>query len=231
MIEAYSMATPNGHKVHIMLEECGLPYRAHNIDIGEGDQFKPEFLAISPNNKIPAIVDPDGPDGQPISLFESGAILVYLASKVNRFLGTTDLEKFTVLQWLMFQMGGLGPLLGQNHHFRIYAPEKIDYAIARYTNEAKRLYGVIDHQLKDNLYIAGKAYSIADIAVFPWTRNWKNQGIDINEYPHFKRWFEMIGDRPAVKRGVEVLTALRKPLHDDKAREQLFGSTQYQKRK
>ena len=168
MIEAYSMATPNGHKVHIMLEECGLHYRAHNVDIGQGDQFKSEFLAISPNNKIPAIVDPDGPDGQPISLFESGAILVYLASKVNRFLGKTDREKFTVLQWLMFQMGGLGPMLGQAHHFRIYAPEQIEYAVTRYTNEAKRLYGVMDRQLAKNRFIAGDDYTIADIAIWPW---------------------------------------------------------------
>jgi len=150
MIDLYSMATPNGHKVHIMLEECDLPYRVHNIDIGEGDQFKPEFLAISPNNKIPAIVDSNGPDGKPMSLFESGAILVYLASKVDKFLGHTDREKFTVLQWLMFQMGGLGPMLGQAHHFRIYAPEKIDYAYNRYTNEAKRLYGVMDKQLANH---------------------------------------------------------------------------------
>jgi GST-like protein len=157
--------------------------------------------------------------------------LIYLAAKTGKFLPQTVRGKYEVLQWLMFQMGGVGPLLGQNHHFRIYAPEKIDYAINRYTNEARRLYGVIDHQLKDNPYIAGKSYSIADIAIFPWTRNWKNQGIDINEFPNFKRWFEMIAERPAVKRGVEVLTALRKPLHDDKAREQLFGSSQYQKRK
>ena len=161
MIDVYSMATPNGHKVHIMLEECGLPYRAHNIDIGEGDQFKPDFLAISPNNKIPAIVDPDGPDGKPFSVFESGAILIYLASKVDKFLGKTDTEKFTVLQWLMFQMGGLGPMLGQAHHFRIYAPEKIDYAVNRYTNEAKRLYGVMDRQLANHAYIAGEGVVVA----------------------------------------------------------------------
>lgn len=230
MIEAYSMATPNGHKVHIMLEECGLPYRAHNIDIGQGDQFTPEFLAISPNNKIPAIVDPNGPDGQPISLFESGAILIYLASKVNRFLGTTDREKFTVLQWLMFQMGGLGPMLGQAHHFRIYAPEHIDYAVSRYTNEAKRLYGVMDRQLEKHRFIAGDEYTIADIACFPWTRSWKNQGIDWADYPHAKRWHDEIAERPAVQRGVEVLTHLRKPLVDDKARKMLFGDSQYQKR-
>ena len=168
MIDLYSMATPNGHKVHIMLEECGLPYRVHHIDIGKGDQFTPEFLAISPNNKIPAIVDPNGPDGKPLSLFESGAILVYLASKVDRFLGHSTREKYTVLQWLMFQMGGLGPMLGQAHHFRIYAPEKIDYAVNRYTNEAKRLYGVLDKQLSQHAYLAGDHYSIADIACFPW---------------------------------------------------------------
>ena len=230
MIDLYSMATPNGHKVHIMLEECGLPYRVHNIDIGEGDQFKPEFLAISPNNKIPAIVDSNGPDGKPMSLFESGAILVYLASKVDKFLGHTDREKFTVLQWLMFQMGGLGPMLGQAHHFRIYAPEKIDYAYNRYTNEAKRLYGVMDKQLANHPYLAGDEYTIADIASFPWTRSWKNQGIDWADYPHTKRWHDAISERPAVQRGVEVLTALRKPLVDDKAKELLFGATQYERR-
>ncbi len=230
MIDVYSMATPNGHKVHIMLEECGIPYRAHNVDIGEGDQFKPEFLAISPNNKIPAIVDPDGPDGQPISLFESGAILVYLASKANRFLGTTDREKFTVLQWLMFQMGGLGPMLGQAHHFRIYAPEKSEYAVNRYTNEAKRLYGVMDRQLAKHRFIAGDTYTIADIACFPWTRSWQNQGIDWADFPHAKRWHDEIAARPAVQRGVQVLAHLRKPLVDDKAKAFLFGTPQYEKR-
>jgi len=230
MIDVYSMATPNGHKVHIMLEECGLPYRAHNIDIGKGDQFTPEFLAISPNNKIPAIVDPDGPEGQPISMFESGAILVYLASKVNKFLGKTDREKFTVLQWLMFQMGGLGPMLGQAHHFRIYAPEQIEYAVNRYTNEAKRLYGVMDKQLSKHRYIAGDEYTIADIACFPWTRSWKNQGIDWEDFPNAKRWHDEIAARPAVQRGVQVLADLRKPLLDEKSKEMLFGAVQYQKR-
>lgn len=230
MIDLYSMATPNGHKVHIMLEECGLPYRVHHVDIGQGDQFKPEFLAISPNNKIPAILDSNGPDGKPMSLFESGAILVYLASKVDKFLGHTDREKFTVLQWLMFQMGGLGPMLGQAHHFRIYAPEKIDYAYNRYTNEAKRLYSVMDTQLATHAYLAGDEYTIADIACYPWTRSWKNQGIDWADYPNVKRWFDVISERPAVQRGVEVLTALRKPLVDEKAKESLFGSTQYERR-
>jgi GST-like protein len=230
MIDVYSAATPNGHKVHIMLEECGLPYRIHHINIGTGDQFKPEFLSISPNNKIPAIVDAEGPDGEPMSLFESGAILIYLASKVNRFLGDTDRERFTTLQWLMFQMGGVGPMLGQAHHFRIYAPEKIEYAINRYTNEAKRLYRVIDTQLAKHAYLAGDRYTIADIATFPWLRSWKNQGIEWDDFPHAKRWFDEIAARPAVKRGVEVLADLRKPLTDDKAREALFGATQYAKR-
>jgi GST-like protein len=229
MIDVYSTATPNGHKVHIMLEETGLPYRVHHIDIGAGDQFKPDFLAISPNNKIPAIVDADGPDGKPISLFESGAILVYLASKTGKFLGTTDREKFTTLQWLMFQMGGVGPMLGQAHHFRIYAPEKIDYAINRYTNEANRLYGVIDKRLSESAYLAGNEYTIADIATFPWLRSWQNQGIDWANFPHAKRWFDEIAERPAVKRGVEVLANLRKPLTDEKAMEMLFGATQYTK--
>jgi GST-like protein len=227
MIDVYSAATPNGHKVHIMLEECGLPYRVHHVDIGAGAQFKPDFLAISPNNKIPAIVDAEGPDGKPMSLFESGAILVYLASKVGKFLGQTDREKFTTLQWVMFQMGGVGPMLGQTHHFRVYAPEKIEYAINRYTNETKRLYGVIDAQLSKTSYLAGDEYSIADIATFPWLRSWKNQGIDWADFPHAKRWFDEIAERPAVKRGVEILANLRKPLTDDKAKEILFGTTQY----
>ncbi len=230
MIDVYSWATPNGHKVHIMLEECGLPYRVHPINIGAGDQFRPEFLKISPNNKIPAIVDDKGPDGQPISLFESGAILLYLAAKTGKFLPRTDRQKFEVLQWLMFQMGGVGPMLGQTHHFRIYAPEKIEYAVNRYTNETKRLYGVMDKQLATHRYIAGDAYTIADIAIFPWLRSWQNQGIDWADYPHLKKWFDEISVRPAVMRGVQVLADLRKPLVDDKAREMMFGATQYQKR-
>ena len=230
MIDVYSTATPNGHKVHVMLEECGLPYRVHHIDIGAGDQFKPSFLAISPNNKIPAIVDADGPDGKPISLFESGAILLYLASKTGRFLGESDREKFSTLQWLMFQKGGVGPMLGQAHHFRIYAPEKIEYAVNRYTNEAKRLYGVMDRRLGESAYLAGDEYTIADIATFPWTRSFKNQGVELAEFPHVQRWFDEISARPAVQRGVEVLANLRKPLTDDKARDTLFGAGQYAKR-
>ena len=230
MIEVYSWATPNGHKVHIMLEECGLPYRAIPVNIGAGDQFEPDFLAISPNNKLPAFIDPDGPDGQPISMFESGAILLYLASKTGRFLPADVRGKFQALEWLMFQMGSIGPMLGQTHHFRIYAPEKIGYAIERYTNEARRLYGVMDRRLAKTRYIAGPEYSIADIAIFPWLRSWKNQGIDWNEFPHLKGWFDEIAARPAVQRGVEVLASLRKPLAGDKEREVLFGAMQYQRR-
>jgi GSH-dependent disulfide-bond oxidoreductase len=230
MIEVYSWATPNGHKVHVMLEECGLSYRTIAVDIGAGDQFKADFLAISPNNKIPAIVDPDGPGGKPISLFESGAILLYLASKTGRFLPTDLRARWEVMQWLMFQMGGVGPMLGQAHHFRLYAPEKIPYAIDRYTNEAKRLYGVLNKRLAKSKYVAGAEYSIADIAIFPWLRSWKNQGINWDDFPHLRGWFDEVAARPAVMRGVEVLAAQRKPLVDDKAREALFGQTQYKKR-
>ena len=230
MIEVYSWPTPNGHKVHVMLEECALPYKAIAVDIGKGDQFRSDFLAISPNNKVPALVDPDGPDGQPISLFESGAILLYLAGKTGRFMPESVRGKYEVLQWLMFQMGGVGPMLGQAHHFRIYAPEKLPYAVDRYTNEARRLYGVMNKRLAKSKYLGGPQYSIADIAVFPWLRSWKNQGIDWDDYPHLKGWFDEIAGRPAVKRGVEVLAGLRKPLTDDKAREVLFGSEQYKAR-
>ena len=234
MIDVYSWPTPNGHKVHIMLEECGQrlgrDWQVHPINIGAGDQFQPDFLKISPNNKIPAIVDPHGPDGKPISLFESGAILLYLASKFGKLLPKTDRQKYEVLQWLMFQMGGVGPMLGQTHHFRMYAPEKIEYAVNRYTNEAKRLYGVMDKRLATSPYLGGRSYSIADIAVFPWLRSWQNQGIDWADYPHLKAWFDKIAERPAVQRAVQVLADARKPLTDDKSRQVLFGSTQYEKR-
>ena len=230
MIDVYSWATPNGHKVHVMLEECGLPYAVHAVDIGKGDQFKPDFLAISPNNKIPAIVDSDGPEGKPISLFESGAILVYLAAKTGKFMPASVTAKYEVLQWLMFQMGGLGPMLGQTHHFRLYAPEKIAYAINRYTNESKRLYGVMDRQLGQTRFLAGDEYTIADIAAWPWTRSHANQDIDLADYPNVKRWFDTIAARAAVQRGIQVLAKERKPLMDDKARETLFGATQYTKR-
>ena len=230
MIEVYSWPTPNGHKVHIMLEECGLPYRVIPVDIGSGAQFDPGFLSISPNNKIPAIVDPQGPEGESISMFESGAILLYLAGKTGKLLPPDVHGKYEVLQWLMFQMGGVGPMLGQAHHFRIYAPERIDYAVNRYTNEAKRLYGVINKRLAVRTYIAGKDYSIADIAIFPWLRSWKNQGVEMSDYPHLKGWFDEIAARPAVQRGLQVLAEKRKPLLDDQAREVLFGGRQLAQR-
>ncbi|HSI53955.1 MAG TPA: glutathione binding-like protein [Ramlibacter sp.] len=230
MIDVYSWATPNGHKVHIMLEECGLAYRAIPVDIGAGDQFKPDFLAISPNNKIPAIIDPAGPDGKPISMFESGAILLYLAAKTGRFLPAGDRARYRVLEWLMFQMGSVGPMLGQTHHFRMYAPEKLEYAVNRYSNEAKRLYGVIDRRLAQSAWLGGDEYSIADIATFPWLRSWERQGIVLAEFPNVQAWFEKIAARPAVQRGVTVLAHLRKPINDARAREVLFGGTQYQRR-
>ncbi|SAL37892.1 glutathione S-transferase domain-containing protein [Caballeronia terrestris] len=228
MIDVYSWATPNGHKIHIMLEETGLEYSVHAVDIGAGDQFTPDFLAISPNNKIPAIIDNAGPEGRPLALFESGAILIYLAEKTGKFLPSDPVGRYETIQWLMFQMGGIGPMLGQTHHFRNYAPEKIEYAINRYSNEARRLYGVMDKQLGVTKYLAGDEYTIADIATFPWTRSWENQGIVLDEFPNVKRWFDAIAARPAVKRGVEVLARERKPF-TDKEKEVLFGATQYAK--
>jgi GST-like protein len=231
MIDLYSWATPNGHKVHSMLEECALTYRAHPVDIGRGGQFAPAFVSLSPNHRIPAITDADGPDGKPISLFESGAILTYLAGKTGRFLGKTDPERYASLQWLMWQVGGVGPMLGQNHHFRRYAPEKIGYAIERYTNETRRLYGVADRQLAKSAYIASKSYGIADIAIWPWFRSWQVQGVDLAEFPHVQRWFAAIEARPAVQRGVKVLSHLRRDIAADaQSKEVLFGATQFQRR-
>ncbi len=215
MIDVYSWPTPNGHKVHIMLEECGQrlgrDWQVHPINIGKGDQFQPNFLKISPNNKIPALVDPNGPDGKPISLFESGAILIYLASKFGKLLPKSDRHKFEVLQWLMFQMGSVGPMLGQAHHFRVFAPQKVDYAIDRYTNEAKRIYGVMEQRLAASPFLGGKTYTVADIAVFPWVNSWEKQGIDWADYPHLKAWFDQLAQRPAVQRGLQVLASARKP--------------------
>lgn len=229
MIDVYSWPTPNGHKVHIALEECGLrlgrDWRVHPIDIGKGDQFAPAFLRISPNNKIPAIVDPDGPDDKPIALFESGAILLYLASKTGKLLPKGERQRWEVLQWLMFQMGGVGPMLGQAHHFRLYAPQKIDYAIERYTNEAKRLYGVMERRLQSSPWLGGRHYSVADVATFPWVRVWQNQGVELADYPAVRAWLERIAARPAVQRGLAVLADARKPL-DDRARQVLFGTAQ-----
>ena len=231
MIDVYSWATPNGHKVHIMLEETGLPYKVHAVDIGAGAQFTPKFLKISPNNKIPAIVDKNGPDGKRFSLFESGAILLYLAEKTRQFMPLDAGQRYRTIEWLMFQMGSIGPMLGQAHHFRIYAPTKIKYAIDRYTNEANRLYGILDERLKKSDYLAGDKYTIADMATWPWLRSAKNQGVEMDDYPSVKRWFAEIEARPAVQAGIKVLADKRRPLLDDKATEALFGSTQYQRRK
>ena len=230
MIDCYTWPTPNGYKVSIMLEEIELPYTVHAIDIGKGDQFEPQFLRISPNNKIPAIVDSDGPAGKSISVFESGALLIYLAEKTGKLLARDGASRYTALEWLMFQMGGIGPMLGQAHHFRMYAPEPIQYAIDRYTNESKRLYGVLDRRLRDHAYLAGD-YSIADIATMPWLRFPERQGVDIEEYPNVKRWREAILARPAVQRGLTLLADRRQSAAmDQKSREVLFGATQYQRR-
>jgi len=204
MIDVYTWPTPNGHKIHIALEELGLPYTVHAVDIGEGDQFKPEFLKISPNNRIPAIVDQDGPKGKPMSLFESGAILIYLAEKTGKLLAPKGHARYTAIAWLMFQMGGIGPMLGQAHHFRAYAPEKIPYAIDRYTNEAKRLYGVLDKQLAKHEYAAGAEYTIADIATFPWTARHEWHTVNLADFPNVKRWYDAINARPAVTKGMAV---------------------------
>lgn len=228
MIDLYTWPTPNGHKVHIMLEECGLPWAVHPVDINAGEQFRPEFLAISPNNRIPAIVDSEGPDGEPIALFESGAILVYLAAKSGRFLPEDVRGRYDALQWLMFQMANIGPMLGQAHHFRIYAPQKIDYAIERYSKEARRLYGVLERRLAaSGGWLAAGQYGIADIATWPWVRSHRNQGIALEDFPQVQRWFEAIAQRPAVQRAITVLADRRKQALDERARENLFGARQY----
>lgn len=226
MIDLHYWPTPNGWKVSIMLEETGLPYRLVPVNIGRGEQFKPEFLAISPNNRMPAIVDHDPPGGgAPVSVFESGAILVYLAEKTGQFQPTDLRGRYEVLQWVMWQMGGLGPMAGQAHHFRQYAPEQLPYAIDRYTKEVNRLYGVINKRLADREYLAG-AYSIADMAAWPWVVPWANQGQKIDEFPHLHRWFEAVKARPAVERGIAVGKELRStaPM-DDEAKKVLFGQT------
>ena len=203
-IDLYTWGTPNGKKVSILLEELGLPYAVHTINITKDEQFAPAFLKISPNNKIPAIVDADGPDGKPFAVFETGAILIYLAEKTGRFLPADAAGRSSAIQWLMWQMGGFGPMLGQAHHFRRFAPEKIPYAIDRYSNEARRLYGVLDKRLGETAYMAGSDYGIADIATFPWAARHEWQGIDLAEFPRVKAWYDIIAARPAVIRGMAV---------------------------
>src|SRR3712207_1494627 len=224
-IELYFWPTPNGKKITIFLEEAELPYNLAPVDITAGEQYEEEFLKISPNNKMPTIVDPEGPDGEPISLAESGAILLYLADKTGRFMPESPRDRYIVLQWLMFQMGHVGPMLGQAHHFRGYAPEKIPYAIDRYTDEATRLYGVMDRRLSEAEHFAGDEYTIADMAIFPWLVSHERQGQDLEDYPDLKRWYEGMESRPAVGRALEVGKELRRPLDDmdEKTRKTLFG--------
>ncbi|BAT58340.1 disulfide-bond oxidoreductase YfcG [Variibacter gotjawalensis] len=223
MIDLHYWTTPNGHKVTIFLEETGTPYRIIPVNIGKGEQFKPEFLAISPNNRIPALLDTD----TKISVFESGAMLVYLAEKTGKFLPTDAAARADVMQWLFWQMGGLGPMAGQNHHFKVYAKDKIQYAIDRYLNETNRLYGVLNKRLADREFVAGE-YSIADMASYPWIVPWKRQGQDLNEFPHLKRWFEVIQARPAVQKAYalakEVNPDYGVPMSDE-AKKIMFGQT------
>jgi GST-like protein len=231
MIDLYTWPTPNGHKIHVMLEETGLPYTVHPIDIQAGDQFQPEFLKINPNNKMPAIVDRNGPGGKPMALAESGAILFYLASKTGKFLPADIRDRWAVMQWVMFQMGHIGPMLGQAHHFLGYSVEKIPYAIDRYRNEANRLYGVLDRRLGESPYVGCREYTIADMAVMPWLRSSERQGVNMDDYPNVRRWFDKLNERPAVKRGLQVLADRRRtgPMTPEQ-REVMFGSVQYARR-
>ena len=231
MIDLYYWPTPNGWKLSIMLEECGLPYRLVPINIGAGDQFKPDFLAISPNNRMPAIVDTQPAGGRaPVSVFESGACLIYLAEKTGQFLPPclpqTLRERTQVLEWLMWQMGGLGPMAGQNGHFKLYAPEKIPYAMDRYGKEVDRLYGVLDGQLqRTGAYVAGSSYSIADMAIFPWVRTYKAQQVDLAQFSHVQHWYKTLMERPGVQRGIDLGKELRASTMTDEARKVLFGQT------
>jgi len=229
MLEVWTWPTPNGHKVHIALEELGLSYKVIPVNIGTGEQFKPEFLAINPNHRIPAIVDPEGPGGKPLKLFESGAILIYLAEKTGgKLIPRDQATRYTCLEWLMFQMGGVGPMFAQWNHFAAYAVEKLPYAIERYTDEVKRLHRVLNRRLDEAPYLAGDEYSIADIATFPWVRNPDRRGIDLVEYPSVKRWHDAIAARSAVQRGVAVLAdRQRQGTISDIERENLFGKTQF----
>ncbi|NJM68870.1 MAG: thiol:disulfide oxidoreductase [Scytonema sp. RU_4_4] len=226
MIELYYWTTPNGHKITMFLEEVSLPYTVVPVNIGAGDQFKPDFLKISPNNRIPAIVDPEpATGGEPISVFESGAILLYLAEKTGKLIPADLRDRLEVLQWLFWQVGGLGPMAGQNHHFNNYAPQKIDYAINRYVNETARLYAVLDKRLADREFIAGD-YSIADIATYPWIVPYERQSQKLENFPHLKRWFETIQARPATIRAYEKAEAFKNQALDvEKARDLLFNQS------
>jgi GST-like protein len=222
-IDLYYWPTPNGWKASIALEEFDLPYRTHLIDIGKGDQFAPDFLKIAPNNRMPAIVDPDGPEGQPISVFESGAILQYLARKTGRFYGRTERDRVAVEEWLMWQMGGVGPMAGQAHHFLKFAKEDIPYAKDRYRKEVARLYGVLDRRLADNAFVAGPDFSIADMAIWPWASLWQGQEQTLEDKPHLARWLQEVWDRPAVRRGRALHADLRKDRSDSWVVKDLFN--------
>lgn len=225
MVDLFYWPTPNGHKITIMLEECELPYKVTYVNIGKGDQFEPDFLKISPNNRMPAIIDSDGPGGVPVSIFESGAILQYLGRKTGKFYPQDERARIEVEEWLFWQMGGLGPMAGQAHHFRQYAPEKFDYAYNRYTDEVNRLYGVMNSRLSDRDYLAGD-YSIADMAAYPWVRPYKRQGQELSEFPNLEDWYGRIHDRKAVGRGVAVGVDERAKWDlssDKKAQSVLFG--------
>ena len=239
MIDVYFWTTPNGYKVTVMLEELGLKYKIVPVNIGRGNQFTPEFLKISPNNRMPAILDSEGPGGKPFAIFESGAILMYLAEKYGKLMPSETRGKYEVIEWLMFQMASVGPMLGQAHHFRLYAPEKLPYAIDRYTNEAHRIYNVIDKRLAEAAYLAGE-YSIADIAVYPWLVPHNMQGQNLDDTPNLKRWYEEVRNRPAVQRGFAVMAeevakmreaaAARQRPHDQESWNNLFGNKQLEKR-
>jgi GST-like protein len=233
MIILYAWPTPNAHKVSIMLEECALDYEVATVDITAGDQFKPKFLALSPNNRMPAVIDHDGPDGGDVAVFESGAILIYLAEKCGKFLPVSGNDRYSVMQWLVFQMANLGPILGQAHHYRDAASERVPYAINRFTDEAGRLYGVMDSRLAEVPYLAGADYSIADMACWPWVRVHRYHGQPWEDFPNVKRWFDQVAGRPAVQEGMNLLTDKRAKTRDvlnNRSRDILFGKTQLKRR-
>ncbi len=231
MIDLYSWPTPNGVKLHITLEELAIPYNLHAVNITAGDQFEPDFLKISPNNRIPALVDQDGPGGAPYSVFESGAMMMYLAEKTGQLMPSETAARYRVIQWLMFQMGGVGPMFGQYSHFTNYAPETFDYSVERYTKECMRLYGVLDRSLGESAYLAGDDYSIADIANYSWTYSYEMRGFDLDGYDNVMRWLTQIGERPAVQRGVKLMDEYRRKGKPDKETlKNYFGDVQFERR-
>ena len=231
MIDLYSWPTPNGVKLHITMEELEIPYNLHAVNITGGEQFEPEFLKISPNNRIPALVDSDGPGGKPCSVFESGAMMMYLAEKTGKLMPSETAARYDVIQWLMFQMGGVGPMFGQYSHFINYAPEVFDYSVERYTKECMRLYGVLDRRLGDSAYLAGDNYSIADIANYSWTYSYETRGFDLDGYDNVMRWLTEIGERPAVQRGVKLMDEYRRTGKPDaETLKNYFGDVQFERR-